>query len=234
MGKLIILSGPSCVGKGPMTSAMKAYCKANGKTLVKHVLYNDRPLRLGEQDGVTYHFRSTVELNSLYNSNQDRYHLYPVNAKKTNYQMLDKYMLIDELNKNDVVLLEILITEVNVPIALCNSIPFIAEQIFIEPFSDADYFDMGCVTQASKDAAVVAAMLNKLINRSTEGRDDQLKRALRVPKEIQDAKASGAKFITNHFGEDNSRLWGLLEEFVSHPGSCEIFETFMEFRKLIQ
>lgn len=65
MGRLVILSGPSCVGKGPLRAALaKLYPEVAGR-LTKIVLYDSRAPRPGEVDGVDYHFRSREFIEGL-------------------------------------------------------------------------------------------------------------------------------------------------------------------------
>jgi guanylate kinase len=65
MGRLVILSGPSCVGKGPLRAALaKLYPQVAGG-LAKIVLYDSRAPRPGEVDGVDYHFRSREHIEGL-------------------------------------------------------------------------------------------------------------------------------------------------------------------------
>jgi guanylate kinase len=67
MGKLILLSGPSCIGKGPLMEAMhKFYPEIISKT-AKLVLYNSRPPRPGEKEGADYFFRRRDEIEALEN-----------------------------------------------------------------------------------------------------------------------------------------------------------------------
>jgi guanylate kinase len=65
MGRLIILSGPSCVGKGPLHSAFTNFYPELAAKLKKLVLYNSRSPRPGEIDGQDYHFRSRDEVTKL-------------------------------------------------------------------------------------------------------------------------------------------------------------------------
>lgn len=65
MPRLVILTGPSCVGKSPLLAALRSFCPDLADSLQPLVLYNDRPPRPGEQDGVTYHFRSRDFIESL-------------------------------------------------------------------------------------------------------------------------------------------------------------------------
>jgi guanylate kinase len=62
MGRFIILSGPSCVGKGPLHSAFNKFYPEHAAELRKLVLYNCRSPRPAEIDGKDYHFRSREEI----------------------------------------------------------------------------------------------------------------------------------------------------------------------------
>lgn len=62
MGRLVILSGPSCVGKGPLYAALKKFYAEIAGRLTKIVLYDSRAPRPGEVDGVHYHFRRREEI----------------------------------------------------------------------------------------------------------------------------------------------------------------------------
>ncbi|HID63097.1 MAG TPA: hypothetical protein EYP49_10210, partial [Anaerolineae bacterium] len=65
MGRFVMLSGPSCVGKGPLHNALKRFYPDIERKLEKLVLFNSRAPRPGEQDGVDYHFRSRQEVEAL-------------------------------------------------------------------------------------------------------------------------------------------------------------------------
>ena len=65
MGRLVVLSGPSCVGKGPLRAALdRLHGELSGR-LAKFVLYDSRGPRPGERDGVDYHFRSREQIEAL-------------------------------------------------------------------------------------------------------------------------------------------------------------------------
>ena len=68
MNKLIILSGPSCIGKSPLEKSLARLYPGVRDTLHKLVLYNDRAPRPGEQDGRDYYFRTTDQLKFLENN----------------------------------------------------------------------------------------------------------------------------------------------------------------------
>ena len=62
MGRFIILSGPSCVGKGPLHTAFNKFYPEHAARLSKLVLYNCRSPRPGEIDGKDYQFRSREDI----------------------------------------------------------------------------------------------------------------------------------------------------------------------------
>lgn len=65
MGRFIILSGPSCVGKGPLHEAFSKFYPDLAEKLKKLALYNSRAPRPAEIDGKDYHFRGRQEIESL-------------------------------------------------------------------------------------------------------------------------------------------------------------------------
>ena len=64
-GRLVILSGPSCVGKSPLARALARFHPELHRRLQKLVLYNSRDPRPGEKDGVDYHFRTRAQIEAL-------------------------------------------------------------------------------------------------------------------------------------------------------------------------
>lgn len=67
MGRLVILSGPSCVGKGPLHRAIKVFYPQLAGELKKVVLYDSRAPRSGEIDGIDFHFRTREYIEQLRN-----------------------------------------------------------------------------------------------------------------------------------------------------------------------
>jgi guanylate kinase len=64
-GRLVILSGPSCVGKSPLHRALARFYPELHQRLQKLVLFNSREPRPGEKDGVDYHFRARAHIEAL-------------------------------------------------------------------------------------------------------------------------------------------------------------------------
>jgi len=63
--RLVILSGPSCVGKSPLDKALAKFHPELRQGLRKLVLYNSRAPRPGEVEGVDYHFRARAQIEPL-------------------------------------------------------------------------------------------------------------------------------------------------------------------------
>jgi len=63
--RLVILSGPSCVGKSPLHKALGRQFPELAGHLVKLVLFNSRDPRPSERDGVDYHFRPRAAIEAL-------------------------------------------------------------------------------------------------------------------------------------------------------------------------
>ena len=68
MSKFVILLGPSCIGKSQLMKALKTFYPEFGDQLKQLVLYNDRPIRPGEEEGVDYFFRPRDEVEAIGNS----------------------------------------------------------------------------------------------------------------------------------------------------------------------
>ncbi len=97
MGKLIILSGPSCVGKSPLDKALKKFHPELRGSLQHLVLSNSRQPRPGEKDGVDYHFRTQEYIQNLREDER-----YVVMEVRGDWQALDIKQLSTELKKTDV------------------------------------------------------------------------------------------------------------------------------------
>lgn len=65
MARFVILSGPSCVGKGPLFAALARFYPDQAAHLRHLILYNSRAPRPGETDGVDYHFRTRRQVERL-------------------------------------------------------------------------------------------------------------------------------------------------------------------------
>ncbi|MBN2213060.1 MAG: hypothetical protein JW723_02350 [Bacteroidales bacterium] len=65
--RLVILAGPSCVGKSPLARALARFYPGLYRSLHPLVLYNSRDARPAEKDGIDYHFRTRRQIEDLRN-----------------------------------------------------------------------------------------------------------------------------------------------------------------------
>ena len=65
MSGFVFLSGPSCVGKGPLWNAVKRFHPDIATQTQRVVLYTSRLPRPGEVDGKEYHFRTAEQIGEL-------------------------------------------------------------------------------------------------------------------------------------------------------------------------
>jgi guanylate kinase len=96
-GRLIILSGPSCVGKSPLYAALGRFYPEIKRVLQPLVLYNDRSPRPGEKDGVDYYFRTSEFIQALTSNKK-----FLVLDVRGDLQALDLEELSTQLEKGDV------------------------------------------------------------------------------------------------------------------------------------
>lgn len=65
MSRLIVLSGPSCVGKGPLFKALQKFYPDLASRLHYLVCYDSRAPRPGEREGVDFYFRTREFIENL-------------------------------------------------------------------------------------------------------------------------------------------------------------------------
>jgi guanylate kinase len=95
-GRLVILSGPSCVGKSPLKRALARFYPEVWNRLRKLVLSNSRAPRPGEVDGEDYHFRTRNQIEALKLN-----HRYAVLDVRGDLQALDVEKLKAVLERGD-------------------------------------------------------------------------------------------------------------------------------------
>jgi len=204
-GRLVILSGPSCVGKSPLAKALAKFYPELRKTLQPLVLYNSRAARPGEADGVDYHFRSREEIENLKAKNH-----FVVMDVRGDLQALDLQELSVLLAKGDVFF------EGNTFVgrALQTS-PALAEvnrlSVFMSPLSrDEILFLKAAEASVSLPDLIADVMRRKLVRRTRRQKGELSLRDL----ENIETRASSAYcelqeahyfqyVIPNHDGEDS-------------------------------
>ncbi len=83
-GRLVILTGPSCVGKSPLYKSLGRFYPELRNQFHKLVLVNSRAPRPGEIDGVDFHFRTQAQVEKLRAN-----HRYAVLEARNDLQALD-------------------------------------------------------------------------------------------------------------------------------------------------
>ncbi|MFH0962425.1 MAG: hypothetical protein V2A58_00270 [Planctomycetota bacterium] len=213
MSRLIILTGPSCVGKSPLAKALKRVHPILFATLQSLVLYNTRAPRPHEQDGVDYHFRSRAEIEAL--------------GRKPGFRIMEARTDLQAISLSD---LDAVMTTGRDPFFEGN--PFVAAElaviakkrsfpllsVFLSPLSHDEVLEL--TDRLGPDGfadAVASLMKGKLIRRTqkekgslseTDLRDIDV-RARSALREI----AMAWRFqhvIPNHDGEDSDN-WDLFE-----------------------
>jgi guanylate kinase len=230
MNKLIILTGPSCIGKSPLEKALSRFYPEVRKTLHKLVLYNDRAPRPGEEDGVDYYFRTTDQLKFLEN-NPD----YIFMDVRGDLQALD----LNELQK--------ILESKN---AFFEGNPYVAEamqnhpklkkipkmSVFLSPLSKDELLELKDPEKhVNLEEFVIQVMRRKQIRRKTRQRleitfndlQDVEKRAGSTFKELKMAW-NFDYIIPNHDGEDSDN-W---EMFYYPLGDAR--KTLQAFVELLQ
>jgi guanylate kinase len=229
-GRLIILSGPSCIGKTPLEKALgKFFPELHGR-MSKLVLYNDRNPRPGERDGVAYHFRTRDQLEAL--REDERYLIIEV---RNDLHALDIDDLLKRVKNSD------LLYEGNpyVSLAIRNhplttDIPQLS--VFLSPLSKAEILDLQKPGRnVSLPDFLTRVMRRKLLRRASRQKgelslEDLKDIEMRASSAYQELKmAHQFDFvIPNHDGED-SENW---DAFYYPLGDAR--NTLLNFVELLQ
>ena len=204
-GRLVILSGPSCVGKSPLRMALARLYPELWSGLEKLVLLNSRAPRPGERDGVDYQFRARAQVDGL--RSNDRFVVLDVRG---DLQALDVEALRGRLDRGDAFFEgnpfvgRVLLTH-----------PLLAEvdrlSIFLAPLSREEILYLKApARRASLEELVTDLMRRKLLRRSRRQKGE-----LSLP-DLQNVETRAASayrelieaprfqhVIPNHDGEDS-------------------------------
>ena len=203
-GRLVVISGPSCVGKSPLARALRRFHPDLAARLRPLVLYNSRAPRPGEQSGVDYHFRTRAQVEALRADPR-----YAVIEVRGDLQALDLEDLSAVLGQGD---------------ALFEGSPFAGRVlqaqaalagvsrlgIFVSPLSREEILFLRGQPQVSLPELVTDVMRRKLLRRtrrqkgepSLEDLEEVERRARSAYAELAEAHHFD-QVIPNHDGEDS-------------------------------
>ena len=203
-GRLVILSGPSCVGKSPLAKALRRFHPELASRLKPLVLHNSRAPRPGEQDGVDYHFRTRQQIEALRGDRR-----YVVIDVRGDLQALDLEELSGLLQGSD---------------AFFEGNPYVGRvlqtheavrgvnrlAIFVSPLSSEELAFLRGAAGGSLPALVADVMRRKLLRRarrhkgelSMKDLDDVERRASAAYAELAEAHHFD-HVLPNHDGEDS-------------------------------
>jgi guanylate kinase len=204
-GRLVVFSGPSCVGKSPLAKALARLHPELHRSLQPLVLYNSRSARPGELDGVDYYFRPRQEIEKL--TGKDGFVVMDVRG---DLQALDLNELKQSLVNGDV-LFEgnpfvglVLLTHAS--LAKVNRL-----SMFMSPISRDEILFLKSATPGVSLPDLVTDVMRRKLLRRTRRQKGELslkdlenieRRASSAYKELQDAHHF-RHVIPNHDGEDS-------------------------------
>jgi guanylate kinase len=206
LNRLIILTGPSCVGKTPSIKAFHKMYPELAANLKKIVLYNTRLARPSEKEGVDYYFRSRQEIEKFRDKKKSI-----VIAVRGDLQVLDVAQLLKQLKTSDVFYEgNTYIAKILLQHELLKSVQKLS--IFLSPFSQQEIKRLKLkLGEKGFENHVFETMQGKLLRRAKNlGKEITKKELMNINQraadafqEIEDSKMYDA-IIPNHDGEDSS------------------------------
>ena len=203
--RLVIFSGPSCVGKSPLAKALALFHPTINASMQSLTLYNSRAARPGEIDGIDYQFRTREAIQELKNRKQ-----FVIMEVRGDLQALDIKELQENLSRGDV---------------LFEGNPFIGKElithpglarfkrlsIFMSPLSGEEIRSLKAVRPAPDLPELVTDVMRRKLLRRTKKQKGKLslpdlqdieRRASSAYTELKDAFLF-EHVIPNHDGEDS-------------------------------
>lgn len=235
MQRIILLSGPSCVGKGPLLRALNKLYPDTYKKLERAVLHNDRSPRVGEVDGVDYIFKAKgLQSDSAYQHDYIVLEIRPGNWQALPLSSLDTdagriifaevhYKFVEEIQSK----------------RLSGKLKNLdIKTIFLSPLSGEEIKYL--LAQPNVDAKaleeIVASIMRKKLIRRTTRQNIQLslkdledieKRATRAFEEMNHAHTYD-HVIPNHDGEDSDNWDQFYYPIGDARKTCECFMQIIE------
>lgn len=228
--RLVILSGPSCVGKSPLKRALAQFYPQHDARLRPLVLYNSREPRPGETDGRDYHFRAREAVEAL--RNQSRYAVLDVRG---DLQALDLETLANDLARSEVLF------EGNPFVGrLLQTHPSLAQTprlaLFMAPLSRAEILLLRDPARHVNLPALVTDIMRRKLLRRTRRQKGEL--SLQDLENIE--RRAGSAYgelkhachfdhvIPNHDGEDSENWDAFYQPLGDARAALETFVALLE------
>lgn len=230
--KLVVLSGPSCVGKGPLLKALRKYHPEI--KFSELVLCNSRRPRLKtgtrayevtayEVHGIDYYFLPRGLFDQL---DRDRFIVANV---RSDIQAIDMMQVRELLEGHNLVLAEVFHTLGKSLTEWAKSqtqLDFEVKSVFLLPLSNKEIEERARENNKTPEQVVYEEMKAKLERRGEDPPEKIEERARSAFSEMQDAPHY-TDCIVNHAGEDDRREW-------SDPLGPEAQRVLNEFVKVLQ
>jgi guanylate kinase len=228
--RLIVLSGPSCVGKTPLLKALKRDARVK---FVSPILYTSRKPRPGEKDGIDFHFRDEKEIRSF---SETQFVVGPVRHL---YQAIDLKELEGLIGEHDTIVLEIYPVLANILLdnsqfkKMAKAIRLV--RVFISPIDEKELEDI-CAKMSfpGPEKALATIMAQKQINRARNqgkiiGLDEMRDIELRASKAFEEIKMGRFydHVLVNHDNEDS-------DHWKYHPPLGEAGKTLSRFISILR
>ncbi|MCG6534877.1 MAG: hypothetical protein L7F78_09335 [Syntrophales bacterium LBB04] len=230
MPQFIILSGPSCVGKGPLLDSLRRVYR--GLIFGQPVRYTSRSMRPGERDGVEFHFRSADDIRRL---PQERFFIYPM---RNQWQAVDLSDLEQMFSRYERVIIEFYPPVVSLLLKHLHTMKertgFETSMVFITPLSEQEIEKLELQEPGRPRTEIVADVMRmkqirrainqgKLLTR--EELDDIDIRAGHAYVEMQ-CSSLYSYVIVNHDGEDS-------EHWICTPPSGDAGKTLSALGRIM-
>ena len=209
-GRLVVLSGPSCVGKSPLSKALARFYPELRRRLQPLVLHTSRAPRPGEAEGVDYYFRTREQIAAL--------------------KAGERYVVLDVRGDLQALDLEQVATLLRTGDAFFEGNPFVGRtlqthpqlaafeklSVFLSPLSREEILFLKAPERnISLPDLVTDVMRRKLLRRTRRQKSDLSladlesieRRAASAYRELQEARHF-AYVIPNHDGEDSENWEG--------------------------
>lgn len=203
MKRFAILSGPSCVGKGPLQSAVQKLYP--GLIDARPILCTSRPARKGETHGKDYYFLPESFIRSLEKSSD-----FVVSSVRTDWQAIHLPQVEELLQSNDLVFAEVYYTFG----------PVLLERVVTRRFESVRVFLLPLPLNTSS-THVVKVMKGKLVRRATDSPEKITDRCSSAPTEIEKASTYTHRLV-NPSGEDDVAEWKSLGTCGGEKGQGDV------------